>query len=135
MPSPSATNASVFAQVLVANAINLATNTAVNLLSFNLGAGTWNLTGITHFIPAATTSVTNLLAGFNSVITTLPTADASLVQSSTAANVLVTPQDLSVGDFQVVLSVAATFYLNIKATFTVSTMTASGYIYAVQTSA
>ena len=123
----------VTSQLLDASATSLATTVAKNVVpALFLNPGTWLVTGFVNFNLAAA-STTVLAAGINTVITTLPTADAGLASNviptttiTGRQTVALVPQIINVGANGVNL------FLNANATFSAGTVTASGDVAAVQ---
>lgn len=118
------------AQLLNASATAVTTATPLNITSIYLNPGVWEISGIVTFTPAASTSVTRLQAGIGTATATLPSIDNGLVNFSTAANVLVNPFSIVLPPLFVTIAgtAGATIYLVASATFTVSTLTASGFL-------
>lgn len=120
---------------------NIATTTSVTLTP-----GKWRLAGAVGFLPAATTSLTTLVAGVSSSSSNLPVGGAGAVsavpvdgeiwhQFSTPAMV---PSNnaitLAIPAYRTTVAAGTTkvLYLFGRAVFTVSTMTAFGYLEAVR---
>lgn len=122
------------ARLLNAATTAVTTATPLNIVSIVLNPGDYAITGAINFTPAGTTSVTVLSGGINSVTATLPSIDNGLVQFSTAANVIVNPFTIVIPELIITIAgnTSATLYLVANAVFTVSTLTASGYINAKQ---
>jgi hypothetical protein len=113
---------------------SLTTATPANVITtpfLALTAGDWDIWGEICFLPAATTSITQLAFGINSVSATLPAANSGLVQSTFTAFVpTAIPQCGNVTARRVSLSAPTTYYLVAQAAFTVSTLSAFGTLYA-----
>jgi hypothetical protein len=113
---------------------SLTTATPANVITtpfLALTAGDWDVWGEICFLPAATTSITQLAFGLNSVSATLPAANSGLVQNTFTAFVpTAIPQCDNVTARRVSLSGATTYYLVAQAAFTVSTLSAFGTLYA-----
>lgn len=113
----------------------LTTATTANVIAtpfLSLTAGDWDVWGQIAFLPAATTSITQIAFGISSVSATLPTAGTGgLVQNTMAAFV---PGAINQCDNVTTtrVSIAATtpYYLVAQAAFTVSTLSAFGTLYA-----
>lgn len=125
--------AGVVGEIITASAsgVSLTTATDTNIISLLLQPGDYDLSGVSKFIAASTTIPTKLITSINSVSATQATfpnggafaqLEATLGTSST--NILPT------GSMRVKPTVPTTYYLIGNATFTVSTLTASGALYA-----
>lgn len=128
----------VTATIASGAAVSLVTATAKNVTSIALTPGDWDIDGTIDYLPAATTSITQLNSSVSLTTNTLgtqpggsglatdPTATQSMPAQVPGANVnaLTSPSTR--------LSVAAntTVYLVAQATFTVSTLTAYGTLRA-----
>lgn len=112
------------------SAVSLTTATAKTVTSINLPAGEWDIEGVVDFLPAGTTSITQLSHGVSETADTLGGQDTfgqlSIAANVPGANVIALPTPES----RISLAAPATIYLIAKATFTVSTMTAYGSIVA-----
>ena len=113
---------------------SLTTATPANVILtpfLSLTAGDWDVWGTCCFLPAATTSITQLAYGVNSVSATLPAAGSGLYQQTMTATV---PGAIPQCEHTMVtrVSIAATtpYYLVAQAAFTVSTLSAFGTLYA-----
>lgn len=129
------------ANLLVASAVSVTTATPVNITSIVLTPGDWDVDGIIDFVPAATTSVTQLNVSISNVTGTLssqapststainlgPFATTTINQ---AASVPAAEITLSGATVRVSVNANTTIYLVAQAAFTVSTMTAYGSIRA-----
>ena len=127
----------LFAQLKLASATAVTTATPLNITSLFIPVGTWEFTGCVNFVPANTTSITVLQAGVNATSATLPSADLGLTTFETAANVFTTAGagfTLNLIPFILNIATAGTIYLVANAVFTVSTLTAAGYVTAKQIS-
>ena len=128
------TNDYLFTELAVGSAISLTTNTPVNITSVSLTAGDWDVRGGIAFVTAATTSITKTQGSLSLTTDTLSTIGdstlpgfanqyAAFVPNVTTLYYGVTPGRQSLGT-------TTTIYLVAQATFTVSTMTAYGFISA-----
>jgi len=129
------------ANTLLAGAVALTTATPANITSVILTPGDWDVVGIIDFVPAATTSVTQLN---NSLSTTTATLATKAPSTSAAINIgpfattsvnqaaAVPAAEVMLAGSPTRISVSAntTVYLVAQAAFTVSTMTAYGSIRA-----
>ena len=97
-----------------------------------LTPGRWDIYGQIAFLPAATTSITQLAFGISATSATLPAAgSAGLVQNTFTAFVPgAIPQCNNVTITRVNISANTTYYLVAQAAFTVSTLSAFGTLYA-----
>lgn len=118
------------AALAVGSATSLVTATAKTIVSVSLTAGDWDVDGVVNFLPAATTSLTELSAGASSTDNTLG-ADGTFIGDTIAAAVLgaVTLRK-AIPTQRFSLASTTTVYLVGSATFTVSTLTAYGSIRA-----
>jgi hypothetical protein len=116
------------------SAVSLTTDTTANVTSVSLEPGIWRVTGNVGFVPAATTSITNLNPAINSTSATLPNPEVvagsqnRVMSAAYVPNVANITMDAGEGIFT--LTATTTVYLLARATFTVSTMTAYGKIQA-----
>jgi hypothetical protein len=125
-----------------ASAVSLTTATPANVIaSITIPAGSWMISGAIGFIPAATTSVTQLQAAVSKTTAALPanTAEALtdgtgqyLTVINTAANVLGADYVLPIPAYPFFTSTSVTVFLVAQAAFTVSTLTAFGSLYALR---
>ena len=113
---------------------SLTTATSANVITtpfLSLTAGDWDVWGTCCFLPAATTSFTQIACGINSVSATLPAAGSGLLQETHAALIpTAIPQCFTIPMIKVSISATTPYYLVAQAAFTVSTMTAFGTLYA-----
>ncbi len=101
------------------------------ITSVSLTAGDWDVEGTIQFNPAGGTITSNAKAGVNTTTDTLPAAMTAggyvAIDATTAASVSHT---LQTGTQRQSLAGTTTVFLVAQATFSVSTMTASGFIRA-----
>jgi hypothetical protein len=113
---------------------SLVTATPANVIPtpfLSLTAGDWDVWGNINFLPAATTSITQIAFGINSVSATLPAAGSGLVQNTLTAFVPgAIPQCDNVTMRTVSLAATTPYYLVAQAAFTVSTLTVFGTLSA-----
>jgi hypothetical protein len=113
---------------------SLTTATPANVITtpfLSLTAGDWDVWGEVCFLPAATTSITQIAAGINSVSATLPAAGSGLTQETHAALVPgAIPQCFDVVERRVSIAGTTPYYLVAQAAFTISTLTVFGTLYA-----
>ncbi len=115
-----------------ASAVSLTTATAKTITSISLTAGDWDVWGNIIFAEATGTVATTIISAISTTNNALPTitggTDAiQLNDASQAASSLI---GQSTGTLRVSLSGTTTYYLIAQASFTVSTMTAYGFIGA-----
>lgn len=126
---------------LLASAISLTTNTTANVTAtaLTLTAGDWDIAGAVGFEPTGTTSITVLTVAISSVSATLPATSLIAVpasgeiylQQSSAADINGgNYQTIVIPRYRVNISGSTTLYLVVRATFTVSTLTAWGGYWA-----
>lgn len=108
---------------------SMTSTTATNCTAVSLTAGDWDVWGTVSFVPAAGTTVSNLLVGINTTSATLP-ASAQFEQQIQASFTTSAGQTLATPVVRVNISSSATAYLIGYASFGVSTMTCSGWIQA-----
>ncbi|SDH82416.1 hypothetical protein [Paraburkholderia phenazinium] len=107
---------------------SLTANTPVNVCSVSLTAGDWWVCANAEFIPAGTTTVTQVVAGLNTTSATLPAnvelwnLQASLTAGAQQAGAVPCQREKLAG--------SATVYLVVQSAFGTSTMTATGNILA-----
>ena len=113
-------------------AVALTTATQATVTSVTLTAGDWDVDGVVNYTPGATTSITIIGQGANTVAATLGAQDTYL-QDANAANVpganIITK---TIQTLRITVASGATqlVYLVARATFSVSTLTAGGTINA-----
>ena len=111
----------------------LTTATSANMVvaGLSLTAGDWDVWANVNFLPAATTSVTQIAFGLNTVTATLPAAGSGLVQNTMTAIVFgAVPQCDNCTMIRVNVSATTPVYVVAQAAFTVSTLSVFGTIYA-----
>lgn len=130
------------------NALPLTTNTPADIgngtTSITLTPGKWRLSGRVGFLPAATTSITTLVAAVSATSATLPVAtnvqacpvDGEVWEQFSTPAAVPAANALTIGipAYRVTVAPGTTrkLYLVGRAVFTVSTMTAFGYLEAVR---
>ncbi len=144
-----AATASYVGEVLVQSRLRsasaaIATGTSANVTgtALTLTAGSWILQGSISFSPAATTSITQLVASISTTSATLSASDTTsvydvngqmrAVRSMNATVPGANDITVDIPPHPVNISGNTTFYLVQNTTFTVSTMNAYGSIYAVR---
>ena len=110
--------------------IGLTTATPANITSISLTAGDWDVWADIGFTPAASTTVSALMAGTSGISATLPTVPAGGLHEIQATLTTGVPQALPVGVERYSLAGTTTIYLVAQANFAVSTLTATGKICA-----
>ena len=109
-------------------AVSLTTATATNATSVSLTAGDWDVWGTVQFIPAATTTMSALVAGVNT--TTAAFGAGGTYNDIQVAFATGSAQYFPAPVVRVNVSVTTTVYLVAQMNFAVSTATCNGYIYA-----
>jgi hypothetical protein len=112
------------------SAVALTSNTVANVTSMSLPAGDWNIFGVLGFLPAASTSITQVTGGSSSTSATLDAMGTSFNMTSAAVVPGAVGQELPLPTARVVLTVPTTIYLVARAVFSVSTMGAYGKLCA-----
>ena len=117
--------------VLVGSAVALTDTTPANITSISLTAGDWTVSANIAYAIAATTINTIRYGAISTTSATLPTIPASGAYfqqpiSITGAATVVEP----IGTVRVPLNSTTTVYLVVRADFTVSTLSAYGFIGA-----
>lgn len=116
------------------SAVSLTTNTDTNVTSLALTAGDWDVSGQIAFTPAATTSITILRGGINTVSATMPLAgvvgNGFFAIQQPAFVPAGGPICENIAPARISLASPTTIYLVTRATFTVAALTAYGYIGA-----
>lgn len=112
------------------SAVSLTTGVTANITSISLTAGDWNIGGGIVFVPAATTTVTQLVGSSSTTSATLPTspnkgATFNLIHTFNTGSAQVIP----IGVKRLSISGTTTVFLVTQAAFGVSTMTAYGCIW------
>lgn len=111
-----------------ATGISLSTSVTTNITSMTLSAGDWDVSGVITFIPAGSTTATLYQASTSTTSgTNGPLGAASLIQASFAAGL---NQSVIAPAQRINVSSSTTVYLLGTASFSVSTMTANGFIRA-----
>jgi hypothetical protein len=114
------------------SAISLTTNTAASLTSISLTAGDWDVSSNVIYTPAATTSISRLLSAVSTTNNTLDFTEDRFAALGEAAQIpglnINTTSRVSNARFSI--SGTTTVYLVAFATFTASTITAYGKIWA-----
>lgn len=111
-----------------ASSVSLTSTTAASLTSVSIPAGDFDVTVRIHFEPAATTSVTRLIASLSSTNNTLDQTYNRAYYLNMAAAVPVATISLVVTQSRVSQSSTTTWYAVGRADFTVSTMKMWGSI-------
>lgn len=136
------TDTDVLSSVIVAgSATALTTNIVKNVTSIVLPEGDWDVSANVAFIPAASTSHTLLSAAISQTSATLPStmsiAESTYFMQKTALVTGAFAQIVPLARCRIIVapSTTTTVYLVAFATFTVSTMSAYGAIWARKVSA
>jgi len=119
--------------ILVASALAMTTNTALNITSISLTAGDWDAWGTLWLVPAAGTITTTISVGVSQTSATMPTTPAigtshqqirGLATAATEVCILQAPTT------RITLASTTTIYLVGLSTFTTSTMAGYGSLCA-----
>jgi hypothetical protein len=116
--------------VVAGSAVPLANNVGANVTSISLTAGDWDVRGDVSIQPAATTPMTNIGGGINTVSLTMPAAGAGPRFNLSTAFATGIGMNMSLASFRLSIAATTTVYLVVTAAFTVSTCVAFGYIGA-----
>lgn len=112
-------------------AVSLSTGVAKNITSISLAAGDWDVWGGIGFIPAGSTAISLYAGGINTATGTLPTFPAGgaafLMAAPWTAGI---SQGFNCGMTRISVAATTTVFLVAQANFSVSTMTAYGFIGA-----
>jgi hypothetical protein len=114
--------------------VSLTTATATNVASISLSAGQWDVCGTVEFLPAASTTVVQVVDWIGTVSASLPSivSPSSPFSQLTATLTTGQAQSLSAGCGFLKLAGTTTVYLGAQSSFSVSTMTAIGFIMATR---
>jgi len=107
---------------------SLSTGVAANCTSLSLTAGDWSVSGVVHFVPAGSTTVTYIAAGISTTSATFGSF-GTFVQSGLTFTTG-SPQDISAPTVRISIASTTTVYLIGDSSFGVSTMTCNGFIAA-----
>jgi hypothetical protein len=122
-------------EYLTANAtsVSVTTATPTNITSVSLTAGDWDVWGSIQFVPAGTTTVTQIQSAINTTSATLPASNAAAGGGWASLNASLSTgigQQQPTGTRRISIASTTTVYLVGQSTFGVSTMTANGVIAA-----
>jgi len=123
------------------SATSISSNTPTNVTAtkLTLTAGDWDIYANAGFIPAATTSITQILVAISKTSASLPAADTNAVPTSGEIKIAVSQgAEVPTANFDSMLNAqsyisinaSTDFYLVAQSTFSVSTMTVYGSIWA-----
>ncbi len=120
------------ASVAQGSAVALTTATTANVTSITLTEGEWDVSGVTAFLPAGTTSITVLSGGASDVSATIGSLGAGFALSQAAVVPGAVAQILPNPVYRVTVPAGQTktIYLVARATFTVAALSAFGTIQA-----
>lgn len=108
--------------VASASAVALTTTTAANITSLSLSQGVWDCSGAITRKLAAATSVTLLKSSISATTATSGSLDTgTMVQFSTAANVMAADHTEIIGPIRITLTATTTEFLVAQDTFSVDT--------------
>lgn len=118
--------------ILSGSAVSITTATAKTVTSISLTAGDWDVSGLVGFLPANTTSVTQIVGSLSTTTNTLNSAPGNLVTLVSAAAVYngTTQTNCPMPPIRFSLSATTSVFLVAQSTFTVSTNAAFGIIRA-----
>lgn len=115
---------------LIGSAVSLVTGVPKTITSIALTAGDWDIWGIVLFAPDSGTTSTQLIGGINTTTNLLPTPP-SLPYGLWAGSIAgATAPAICLHQVPILLSGTTTYYLVAQSTFSASTSTAYGGIYA-----
>jgi hypothetical protein len=114
------------------SAVALTSTTAANVTSLTLTEGEWDVSGVTGFLPAASTSITALNGGASETSATVGSLGANFSFTQAAVVPGAVGQVFANPTYRVVVPKGSTttVYLVARATFTVSTLGAYGTLQA-----
>lgn len=119
--------------VAVASVVALTTTAAKTIATISLSQGTWDCTGVIHRNLAAATSVTVLKTSISATTDTSGTLDlATMVQFSTAANVMALNTSQVIGPIRLSLAATTSYFLVAQDTFTVDTNGGYGQLRCIR---
>jgi len=115
----------------IGSAVSLTTATTANVTSISLTAGDWDVNGNIGFIAASGTLGTVQIVSISQTSATLPTSpNGGAYAREEIAFPATATQIIPTGTMRISLASTTTVYLVAQATFSVSTMTAYGFIGA-----
>lgn len=120
----------VSSQVLIGSAVALTTGANVNITTISLSAGDWDVFGSIYTNPAAGTLTQSFNVAISIVSATLPTAPGNGGISTFGASVSAAQPCSDNCATRINVGATTTVYLVMNATFSVSTMSAYGFIGA-----
>ena len=110
--------------------LTTATAAALTGASISLTAGDWDVSVVVGFQPAATTSVTLYAYGSSTTSAALPAVPQSIQSAFASVVTGAATTNFSVPPFRYSLASTTTIFCNAQANFSVSTMTAIGFLRA-----
>lgn len=122
----------ISSSVAIGSAVSLSTGATANVTSISLTGGDWDVEGLVGFIGNTGTLATALIASINNgTSATLPTApNGGAYAQQQIALPAASTQIFPTGKVRISLATTTTIYLVAQATFTISTLTAYGFIGA-----
>ena len=113
------------------SAVSLTSGAGANVASISLTAGDWDVSGVIFYAPASSTNVLQVLSGINTASATIGgqgTFTSYLTPTSTASggNGIAIQSPIT----RINVTTTTTVFLVASAQFTISTMTASGFMRA-----
>jgi len=128
---PSIKSNTIIKNVSSSNSVSLTTATSANITYIDLPIGTWEVSGSVYFTPAATTTMTDLIAGTSlssATLEPLNSTDDKISRAAGAGQTIV--KSSPIRSVKVNVKSAARIFLVANATFAISTMTAYGELRA-----
>lgn len=117
--------------IVSGSAVSLTTATPATVTSISLTAGDWDVDSVGSFVPAATTSQSQIVVSISGTTNVLDTTPGKLGIITTPAFVSGGFQSqVSLPPYRLSLSVTTTVFMVAQSNFTVSTMTSYGIIRA-----
>lgn len=110
------------------SAVAMTTTVPLNVISLSLTAGDWVVNGVCAFKPAATTNVSYFEQSISSVSATIGALGSYTVES--VASVPIVDQIFTTPTVRISIAAMTTIYLVAQAAFTISTLSAYGFISA-----
>lgn len=127
---------SYLSSLVADSSVSLTTATAANITSLSLTAGKWLVFGTVNFAPAATTTMTTLIAAISTTSATIPSVTSPILpESVNRMNLTFTAggkQSLPVSGTIVDTAGTTTVYLVCNQNFATSTLTAGGRLVAMK---
>lgn len=116
--------------IVSGSAVSLTTDTTANVTSISLTAGDWDVRGVIHFAPGASTTVSDYHLSLSAVSATEDTTVDRHMHRSTNLGPAAHEMSLEVSAVRFSLASTTTVYLVAESTFAASTMGAYGALTA-----